>query len=143
MKERWRIDARWGNRWEVVADIENGNIAYTKPWLPANVPTPSAGSISGKLRLSGSGAKLLAADADLRLVRLAFSDASGLHAGEKISGKITLKARQERGTWPGRARCNGIREKSTGTRFISAAVVCSLSPADTTVHSISNWREAC
>ena len=96
VKERWRIDARWGNRWEVVADIENGNIAHVKPWLPANIPTPSAGNVSGKFRLSGSGAKLLAADADLRLSNLAFSDTSGLHAGEKISGKITLKARQER-----------------------------------------------
>jgi hypothetical protein len=103
VKERWRINARWGERWEVVGNIENGHIAYAKPWLPANIPAPSAGSVSGKFRLSGSGEKLLAADADLRLNKLAFSDASGLHAGEKISGKVTFKAHQERGdmVWQG------------------------------------------
>ncbi len=101
--ERWQVDARWGDHWEVMADIQNGSMAYTKSWLPANIPTPSAGSVSGKLHLSGSGTKLLSADADLALANLAFSDASGLHAGEKISGKITIKARQARGdmAWQG------------------------------------------
>ncbi|PWB49060.1 MAG: hypothetical protein C3F18_10945 [Nitrosomonadales bacterium] len=92
--ERWQLDARWGKRWEVAGDVKNGNIAYARPWLPANIPAPGAGSISGNFRLSGSGASLHAADADLRLAGLAFSDASGLHAGEKISGSIDLKARR-------------------------------------------------
>ncbi len=95
--ERWRLDARLEKNWEVTAVIENGNITYTKPWLPMNIPAPSSGKISGKLHLGGSGAKLLAADADLRLSGLAFSDASGLHAGEKISGRIKFKAHQARG----------------------------------------------
>ncbi|MBU0594664.1 MAG: hypothetical protein KKH74_13145 [Gammaproteobacteria bacterium] len=95
-KERWHIDVHWGKHWKIVADIENGDIAYATPWLPANIPTPNAGNVSGKLRLNGSSAKLLSADAELQLASLAFSDASGLHAGEKISVKMTLRARQER-----------------------------------------------
>jgi len=91
-KEHWHVDARWGKRWEIAANIENGKAAHFKPWLPQDMPAPSAGTISGKLRLSGSDAKLLAADVNLRLAGIAFNDTSGLHAGEKISGAIKLKA---------------------------------------------------
>ncbi|MBZ0105209.1 MAG: hypothetical protein K8H84_06225 [Sulfuricella denitrificans] len=101
--ESWRVDARWGDHWEVLAKLRNGNIAYTKSWLPDNMPAPSAGSISGKLHLTGNGAKLHSADADLQLSGLAFSDASGLHAGEKVSGKIAFKAGPDHGdmVWQG------------------------------------------
>jgi len=95
-KEHWHVDARWGKRWEIAARIENGKAAHFKPWLPQDMPAPSAGTINGKLRLSGSDAELLAADADLRLAGIAFSDTSGLHAGEKISGAIKLKAHSAR-----------------------------------------------
>ncbi|MDO8892625.1 MAG: hypothetical protein Q7V00_12330 [Sulfurimicrobium sp.] len=103
--ERWRFDARLEKNWKVSAVIENGNITYAKSWLAANIPAPSSGKISGKLHFGGSGAKLLAADADLLLSGLAFSDASGLHAGEKISGRIQFKAHQARGEliWQGNA----------------------------------------
>ncbi|MEN6585429.1 MAG: hypothetical protein ABFE02_05160 [Sulfuricella sp.] len=93
-REHWHVEARWGKRWDVAASIDNGKAAHFKTWLPPDVPAPSAGVINGKLRFSGSDASLLAADVDLRLTDVAFSDASGLHAGEKISGAISLKARQ-------------------------------------------------
>ncbi|MDP2783268.1 MAG: hypothetical protein Q8O38_01550 [Sulfurimicrobium sp.] len=91
-KEHWHVEARWGKRWEIAARIENGKAAHFKTWLPRELPAPSAGIINGKLRFSGNDAKLLAADADLRLAGVAFSDTSGLHAGEKISGEIKLRA---------------------------------------------------
>jgi hypothetical protein len=104
-KEHWHVDARWGKRWEIAARIENGKAAHFKPWLPQDMPAPSAGTINGKLRLSGSDAELLAADADLRLAGIAFSDTSGLHAGEKISGAIKLKAHsvKQELVWQGEA----------------------------------------
>ena len=93
-KERWHVDARWGKRWDIAAKIENGKAAHFKTWLPQDMPAPSAGIISGSLHLSGSDAKLLTADADFRLAGVAFSDSSGLHAGEKINGKMKLKGHQ-------------------------------------------------
>lgn len=93
-RERWHVDARWGKHWNLTAGIENGKAALFKTWLPQEFPAPSAGTITGKLHLAGSDAQLLAADTDLRLAGVAFSDTSGLHAGEKISGRIKLKAHQ-------------------------------------------------
>ncbi len=104
--EHWHIDARWGKRWELAASIDNAQVAHLKTWLPQDMPVPSAGTVSGKLHFSGSTAQLLAADADFRLAGIAFSDASGRHAGEKIGGTIRFgahRANQEL-VWEGEVR---------------------------------------
>lgn len=108
-KEHWHVDARWGKRWDFAGEVENGKLAQFKAWLPKDMPAPSAGTVSGKLRLSGSDANLLSADADLQLANMAFSDASGLHAGEKISGKLKLGAHQVKRelVWEGDALWEG------------------------------------
>lgn len=92
--EHWHVEASWGKRWVISASIANGQAAHFRTWLPRDMPAPSAGAVSGKLLFSGSASELLAADVDLRLAGIAFSDASGLHAGEKINGGIMLKASQ-------------------------------------------------
>ncbi|BCB26389.1 hypothetical protein SKTS_12750 [Sulfurimicrobium lacus] len=91
-REHWHVEARWGKRWDIAANIDNGKAAHFRTWLPQDMPAPSAGVINGKLNFSGSDTNLLAADMDLRLAGIAFSDTSGLHAGEKISGKVRLTA---------------------------------------------------
>lgn len=98
--EAWRIAAQWGGAsWHVQIDIANGKAARLAPWLPGDLPQPAGGTVSGQARLSGAGGKMDQASADLRLDRLAFSDAAGLHAGEKIGGGLKLAASKRDENW--------------------------------------------
>jgi len=57
------------------------------------------GGLNGVLGASGNAAGLQSVNADLRLSDLAFSDASGLHAAEKLQGNVKFAAKQRGGAW--------------------------------------------
>ena len=98
--ETWRIAAHWGNpSWNMRIDIANGKAARLAPWLPENLPRPGGGTVSGRAKLSGASGKMEEASADLRLDNISFSDAAGLHAGEKVGGSLELAASKRGETW--------------------------------------------
>lgn len=98
--ENWRLFARWGGGgagWESTLTIANGQasrITQIAEFLPdaGKIPAPSKGKINGAVKLRGNAEGLVAMEANLAVDGLAFSDASGLHAGEKVSGEINAKA---------------------------------------------------
>ncbi|MBC7944937.1 MAG: hypothetical protein H7X91_06695 [Burkholderiales bacterium] len=78
--------------------ISHGKLQRIAALLPEAAPKISAGEIDGRLMLGdGSGHLKLAGDVQLRGV--AFSDAAGLHAGEKIEAAIQLTAEQYSDGW--------------------------------------------
>ncbi len=100
-QEAWRLRADFDRaEAEVNITIDRGRLARLAPWLPANAPRISAGTIGGSMVWHGARA----ASADLNVENLAFSDQSGLRAGEKIQGSIRLDTRQSGAQWRWRAR---------------------------------------
>jgi len=84
--EAWRLRAAPGPRGAVLdVTVENGLLGRVVEWLPEPqlraLPRLSAGTVSGAARYTGGDAAALSAELKLRGV--AFSDASGLHAGDK------------------------------------------------------------
>jgi hypothetical protein len=100
-RESWRLQARFGNPDAMFkAIIDNGKLARLASWLPATLLQPAAGTFNGEITYSGSGR----ANAQLLIEDLAFSDASGLHAGEKIRAGIEIQAEQKSGQWHWQSR---------------------------------------
>ena len=89
--ETWRLRARFeAPKAEFDIAIGNGRLARLVPWLQATAPKPSAGTLNGAIAITGAGK----ATAQLAVDGLAFSDASGLHAGEKIAAELRIEAEQ-------------------------------------------------
>lgn len=85
-------------------EIENGSLSRLGPWLPAQWPKITAGLLSGVIVLEGAGLDRLAAELTVREV--SFSDASGLHAADKLDAQLQLTTRREGGSWAYRASLN-------------------------------------
>ena len=87
--ESWRIAARFDKAsWRAAVSVNKGDLTRISPWLPDSLPKPGRGVVSGDVLLSGAGGKLDEVRIDLRLGGLAFSDAAGLHAGERVAGNV-------------------------------------------------------
>jgi hypothetical protein len=100
-QESWRLQARFGNSDAVFrAAIENGSLARIASWFPATPFKPTAGSLKGEITYYESGR----ANVQLMIEDLAFSDASGLHAGEKIRAGIEMQLEQKSGQWHWQSR---------------------------------------
>jgi hypothetical protein len=82
-------------------EIENGSLSHLAPWLPADWPKITAGVLSGVATLDGVARDRLAAELTVR--EASFSDASGLHAADKLGGQLRLAARRKGGSWAYRA----------------------------------------
>ncbi|MHB1589957.1 MAG: translocation/assembly module TamB domain-containing protein [Sulfuricella sp.] len=98
--ETWRLSAQWGKPgWNVRAEARNGQVARLAGFLPQGGIRPSAGTWSGSIRLDGgrTGVENIITDAVFK--DIAFSDASGLHAGEKIAGGVQCNASRREGGW--------------------------------------------
>ena len=102
--EGWRLSARWGGAaWESVLTIANGQIARIAELLPEierRTLASARGRINGTAKVRGNARGAAAIEANFAVDGLAFSDVSGLHAGENISGEITAKAMRQ-GGWRG------------------------------------------
>ena len=100
--EEWRVQSELrGSVRSFVLTVTNGSVSRFNAWLPKGTVLPRAGSITGKVAYSGeTGAK---ANGQLTISDLAFSDPSGLHAGEKISAAVDFDAEQRRNEWSWRS----------------------------------------
>ncbi|MDA8384281.1 MAG: hypothetical protein M0037_14730 [Betaproteobacteria bacterium] len=103
--ESWGLDAQFRTTgWQAVVDVRNGRLERLSPWLGSRLPHPTGGRVTGRLSVLGDGAGAVRLGADVRLAQAAFSDASGLHAGDKLSGSLHASAVRVLGRWAWSAR---------------------------------------
>ncbi|SFP40502.1 hypothetical protein SAMN05216419_100256 [Nitrosomonas cryotolerans] len=95
VNEHWRFSMRWDERiWRSSLTIINGQSQYVAQWLPnkETLPLFSEGRINGVVTLHGNAQGLNKILLDLSVNALAFSDRSGLHAGENVNMAMTVIA---------------------------------------------------
>lgn len=85
-------------RWQGEAVLQQGDLAHLLQAYPLPVSV-SKGAIKGKAAFAGEGRELrrIRIDADLR--DASFSDAEGLHAGEKVGGHLVAEAERSSTGW--------------------------------------------
>ena len=88
----YRFDT--GN-WQVAAQLHNVSGKQFAAFLPISIQ----GELSGKLHVAGNASGLIAVVADVQLAEAGFSDASGLHAAEKLQGVIKVSASRQGAVW--------------------------------------------
>ncbi len=92
--EIWRLDADFGKR-EFRVVIANGKPERLASWLPAGLPKPGDGTLKGEITFRATGS----VNAQIEVDGLNFSDASGLHAGEKVKAAFRITAEQRDDEW--------------------------------------------
>jgi hypothetical protein len=98
--ETWQLGAQWGKPgWSVRVEARNGQVARLAGFLPQGGIRPSAGTWSGSISLGGGRAGMESVTADAVFKDLAFADAGGLHAGEKIAGGVRGEASRRKNGW--------------------------------------------
>lgn len=102
-KESWRLNAFLDKR-EFNITIDNGKPERLVPWLPSGVPKPGAGTIRGTIAFVNADS----VKAQIELDGLAFSDASGLRAGDKIKVGLKVVAEQRSDEWRWQASADWI-----------------------------------
>jgi hypothetical protein len=79
-------------KWQGSAQLRNVSAKQFAILLPTSMPLPTQGKLDGSLNISGDASGVAVIDADIRLDDAGFSDASGLHAAEKLNGTARLSA---------------------------------------------------
>src|SRR5262249_40776469 len=98
VKETWRLQASFAERsLKTELTVENGLLANLAALMPADWPKTNSGTFNGKFTLEGSGEQRVAGELSVRGV--AFSDASGLHAGEKLDADVRVSAQATGAAW--------------------------------------------
>ena len=114
----WRLSARWGGAgWEGQLTVAEGQLGHLEGFLPTTggeaVPSSTRGKVNGKVKLSGTADGMAEITANVVVNELAFSDASGLHAGENIGVEVNANAMQVGGRkdrrWEWQADANWLR----------------------------------
>jgi hypothetical protein len=98
--ESWRATGRYleGN-WRLKVTLHQARLMHLVPLLPPAMPKIGAGSINGSIDVIGKESEPRSLSGDLTISSLAFSDESGLHAGEKIGGWVKLQASNAKSKW--------------------------------------------
>jgi hypothetical protein len=97
VSEGWRLSSRWGTAgWEGTLTVANGQLAKLQGLLPVEdgetLPSSMKGNINAVVKLRGKANGLAELAANVAVNELAFSDASGLHAGENIGVTVDVNA---------------------------------------------------
>lgn len=98
---RARADLRLdGSRWRLDATLAGVDISQlppiAKPWVELPAGFSVAGAASGQVRAGGRGDQLQEAVVDAAISRLDFADATGMQAGEGISGLLRARLASQR-----------------------------------------------
>lgn len=103
--EVWRLNVEAetkGQARTLTLTLTNALVTRLAAWWPANWPRPSAGDASGTITFNPeSGVR-----GELAVSGFAFSDASGLHAGEKIAAIVGLQATPQADRWQWQGNVN-------------------------------------
>lgn len=95
--ESWRIRTNQGvDAREIRADVENGSLARVARWLPAGLPRIRSGILRGSVAYHGAAGR---GAARLGVSGLAFSDADGLRAGEKVAAELEVDLHRQGEAW--------------------------------------------
>lgn len=98
--ETWQLGAQWDKPgWNIQAEARKGQVTRLAGFLPQDGIRPTAGTWSGSISLDGGRTGVGSVIADAVFNDLAFTDASGLHAGEKIGGGLRFHASRREGGW--------------------------------------------
>lgn len=98
--ESWQVAGQLGERaWQVTAQLHNAQNKRLASLLPADVPLPTQGTLNGAVRVDGNARGSEIINVDMQLADVAFSDASGLHAAEKLRGSVRFAARRRGTEW--------------------------------------------
>jgi hypothetical protein len=98
--ELWQLQAAFqAQPWTINGTLRNAQAFRLAAILPEGLPVPSKGTLDGSVELHGNSKGLLGAHAELQLQGVAFSDASGLHAGENFQAKLQLDATHAEELW--------------------------------------------
>jgi hypothetical protein len=85
--------------WQLSATFLKTQIKRFAPLLPVSTPMPTGGNLSGSLSVQGGKLGVGRINADVHLRDGAFSDESGLHAGEKIELNLNVEASHTEQEW--------------------------------------------
>ena len=85
--------------WYLTASFLNVQIKRVASILPEGVPLPTQGKLNGTARVLGGKEGVASITADVKLADAAFSDSSGLHAGEKLQLSLNLDATHSKQQW--------------------------------------------
>jgi hypothetical protein len=98
--ESWQVAGQLTERaWQVNAQLHNAQGKRLAPLFPADVPLPTKGTLNGTVSIRGNASGAEVVNVDMQLADAAFSDASGLHAGEKLRGNIGFSAKRGGTEW--------------------------------------------
>ncbi|MGZ5091067.1 MAG: hypothetical protein ACXWCY_05965 [Burkholderiales bacterium] len=93
--ETWQIAGRIGGaKTTLQVKLDRAQLMRLSSWSPPSVPRITAGRASGTIDMQGA-----AVTARLQVDDVAFADASGLHAGDKIGGTLNVEAAQKGTEW--------------------------------------------
>ena len=84
---------------QLSAAFLNTQIKRFAPLLPAGTPVPTGGKLSGSLKVQGGEIGVGNVTVDVHLLDGAFSDESGLHAGEKVELNLNVDASHTELAW--------------------------------------------
>lgn len=90
--EHWQADVQWrGGKLAAKVQVVNGLTARLNAWLPAKLPQFSQGTLDIRATLESPATGRKHFDVSAALRNVAFSDAAGSHAGEKLAGTVSLQ----------------------------------------------------
>lgn len=99
-EEAWKARTQWQKSgWSIHLDAADKQAARLAASLPQDGIRPTAGTWRGSLALEGGDAGISNAKLNVVFDALAFSDAAGLHAGEKIGGGVNLNVLRGNQGW--------------------------------------------
>ena len=98
--ELWQVSADFrAQPWRATVQLRNAQVKRLADWLPPDGPLPTQGTIIGTLVVNGDKAGVRQINADVHLAGIAAADASGLHAAEKLAGKLHVDATRTGQKW--------------------------------------------
>lgn len=98
--ELWQVSTDFrAQPWRATALLRNAQGTRLNSFLPPDGPLPSKGVLNGTLEVRGDKAGISQINADMHLTDLAAADESGLHAAEKLAGKVHVNATRTGQKW--------------------------------------------
>jgi hypothetical protein len=98
--ERWRVSGDFhGAAWHVDARLHNAQAKRLAGLLPADLPLPTQGLLNGTLAVRGNGGGVRRLHGELQAGDLAFADAAGLHAADKLAANLQFDAARSGKGW--------------------------------------------
>lgn len=98
--ERWQAAGDFhASTWRVNVRLHNAQAKRLAGLLPDGIPLLGAGLLNGAVQAEGNDAGLRRVHSELQASGLAFSDAAGLHAADKLAAGLQFEAQRSGARW--------------------------------------------